>query len=65
MNPNDLRKLTDEMLIIKRQELEMEMMGSYGKTKPTIKPEQRKARRRVIAQINTILKERENAKHIG
>jgi ribosomal protein L29 len=64
MKISELRKLSEEELIKKKKELEMEIAGSYGTTKPIIKPEQRRNRRRIIAQILTILNERKLGKII-
>lgn len=58
MKSKDLRKLTDEKLLEKKKELELEILGSYAKVHPTIKPEQKRIRKKTIARINTILHER-------
>lgn len=60
MKSSELRKLSEEELIKKKKQLELEMMGSYGEVNPTIKPEQRRSRRRIVAQILTVLNERKN-----
>ncbi len=54
----DLRKKTDKELIKMRKEAEYLIISSIG-VKSKIKPEQRKVPRKLIARINTILKERE------
>jgi len=58
MKTSELRNLSEEELIKKKKQLEFEMLGSYGTIKPIILPTQRKSRRKIIAQINTILNEK-------
>lgn len=58
MKTSELRNLSEEELIKKKKQLEFEILGSYGTIKPTILATQRKSRKRIIAQINTILNER-------
>jgi len=58
MKTSELRNLSEEELIKKKKQLEFDILGSYGTVKPTILAPQRKSRKKIIAQINTILNER-------
>lgn len=55
MGIEELRKLNKEQLEDKKRELELTILGSYGKVHPTIKPEQRKNVKREISRINFLL----------
>lgn len=57
MNPKELRRKSKKELIEMKKQLEFDIMSSYSKIKPKIRPEQRKVRKKIIAQINTILNE--------
>jgi len=59
MKTRELKQKRNEDLIEMRKEAEGMIIRSYGSVNPAIKPEQRKVPRKLIAKINTILKERE------
>lgn len=56
----ELREMSNQELLIKKKEYELMVMGSYSISKPLIKPQQRREVKKLIARINTLLKE--NAK---
>lgn len=56
---NELRKLTDNQLIKKSEELrKMLLMASPNLANPQVKPQHRGRIRRSIARVNTLLGER-------
>lgn len=58
MKIKDLRNLTKKELLEKKKECESLIMSSYASANPKIKPEQRIGVKRTIAQINTLLNEK-------
>lgn len=59
MKIKELRKMSEEELLNKKKECEFMIFGSSSKVKPLIKPEQRRGVKKIIARINTLLRENE------